>query len=50
MVGKDSSPDPLPKEAPRSLPGGRIEASDPPRKGVIRMIARGPCWRRFTKG
>ncbi|KAL0324626.1 UNVERIFIED_CONTAM: hypothetical protein Scaly_2429700 [Sesamum calycinum] len=41
MVGKDFSPDPLPKEAPRSLTGGRIEASDPTRKGVIRMIARG---------
>ncbi|KAL0449185.1 UNVERIFIED_CONTAM: hypothetical protein Slati_1474900 [Sesamum latifolium] len=38
---KDSSPEALPKEAPKSTPGGRFETNNPPCNGVIRMIAGG---------
>ncbi|KAL0445800.1 UNVERIFIED_CONTAM: hypothetical protein Slati_1707900 [Sesamum latifolium] len=39
---KESSPEPLSKEAPRLLTGGRSENSNPSRKGVIRMIVGEP--------
>ncbi|KAL0440189.1 UNVERIFIED_CONTAM: hypothetical protein Slati_2501900 [Sesamum latifolium] len=39
---KDSCPEPLSKEAPRPLTGGRSENSNPSSKGVIRMIVREP--------
>ncbi|KAL2248362.1 UNVERIFIED_CONTAM: hypothetical protein Sindi_2688500 [Sesamum indicum] len=39
---KDSSPEPFPKETPRSMTGGRSETHGAPCKEVIRMIAGEP--------
>ncbi|KAL0449541.1 UNVERIFIED_CONTAM: hypothetical protein Slati_1510500 [Sesamum latifolium] len=39
---KVASPEAFPKGGPKTTPGDRAEASDPPRKGVIRIITGGP--------
>ncbi|KAL0457808.1 UNVERIFIED_CONTAM: hypothetical protein Slati_0408000 [Sesamum latifolium] len=42
-TGKNPSPESPIKEMPRSSIMGKAEVSDPPRKGVIRMITGGPA-------
>ncbi|KAL0453725.1 UNVERIFIED_CONTAM: hypothetical protein Slati_1350600 [Sesamum latifolium] len=42
-AGQNISPEPPIKEIPRSSTNGKAEVSNPPRKGVITMIAGGPA-------